>query len=55
MVLSSPLDSRSGVQELPGGLNGSRQHRAHVFPPPFPNGWYRIAGSSDIESGNYES
>ena len=41
----------SGVQELPSGMNGSRMHRAWAYPPPFPNGWYRVAGSEEIQPG----
>ncbi|KAJ3335620.1 hypothetical protein HDU91_002099, partial [Kappamyces sp. JEL0680] len=39
------------VEELPPGLNGNRQHRAWAYPPPFPNGWYRIAGTEEVQPG----
>eukprot|EP01126_Amoeba_proteus_P010424 TRINITY_DN1405_c0_g1_i7.p1 TRINITY_DN1405_c0_g1~~TRINITY_DN1405_c0_g1_i7.p1 ORF type:complete len:396 (-),score=63.53 TRINITY_DN1405_c0_g1_i7:175-1362(-) len=30
-------------------------HRAKVFPPPYPNGWYKIASFHEIQSGKIKS
>ncbi|KAJ3271269.1 hypothetical protein HDV01_006941 [Terramyces sp. JEL0728] len=31
--------------------NGSRKHRAWKFPPPYPNGWYRLFSSKEVQPG----
>eukprot|EP01127_Copromyxa_protea_P001892 TRINITY_DN1179_c1_g1_i1.p1 TRINITY_DN1179_c1_g1~~TRINITY_DN1179_c1_g1_i1.p1 ORF type:complete len:393 (+),score=78.99 TRINITY_DN1179_c1_g1_i1:42-1220(+) len=31
------------------------KHRAKIFPPPYPNGWFKIANMSELENGQIKS